>query len=225
MNSRTDNRIKENDKEGVISPYYFRFSGMLKPGPASDRTWKLINFDGTKAIVKSSLRSDDTIRIRIEVEDKEPSEHLVSRKFDDMGLHLLIRESFMEGSKLTWLENGLLIPTSWFLRESEEAVSEESTQATGPLRIRVRFDSFKGDNFSLPEWSPLPKKEKAPKKFILDNYDDADVIRITQKITDTDSGAEFVNLRLYFAHGYGLTRVEGTVIGKSLKYELSEIIE
>jgi hypothetical protein len=93
----------------------------------------------------------------------------------------------------------------------------------GRLKMKVRFVKFSGENFSLPDYSPLPKKQSASGKTVLDNYDDKDVIRIEQTISSEKSGLPIVALFLYFAHGRGLVRAEGRVITQQVRYELQKI--
>ena len=127
----------------------------------------------------------------------------------------------MMGKKVTW-ENGLTIPTAWYLKHSESAVTTEPFLESR-LKVTIRLAAFSGENFKLPEWSPLPKKGAGLQNYVLDNYDDKDVIKITQRIKDLKTGLEVVNLNLYFYLGIGLIRADGRIFTTNVKYQLEAV--
>lgn len=213
--------------EGVIVPYYLCLEQPVRPGPARGRTWRLRDeaAGGRITTVRSTLPQEDRICVRVEAPDQQPMEHILSRVYDNTGLHLSILSSVLSGNTVSWV-NGLRIPTAWFLGHKEEAVSKEPIPGIkDKVAVSARLSAFKGNNFSLLKYSPLPKKEVAPNRFILDNSDEKDVIEIHQKVWLVSSSLELVNLWMYFYHGHGLVRAHGTVIEPKVNLHLAEIID
>lgn len=152
-------------------------------------------------------------------------EPVLSRVYDETGLHLTIRSSVLSGNSVSW-ENGLRIPTAWFLGHKEEAVSAQPVPGIDDrVAVAVWLRAFKGSQFSLPEYSPLPKKQVAPERFHLDGFDEKDVIEIHQKLTTVRGNIELVDLSMYFCHGLGIVRAQGKVIDRTVDCHLVEILD
>ena len=209
---------------GVIAPYYLCLEGSgVRPGPAPGRTWHLTDGQGNRAVVTSRLPSEDRIVVGVEATGEQPATLEISRTWRADGLHLAIRRTLSLGDQVAW-ENGLSLPTAWFLDQAETAVTEAAADPlVGKLRATLRLDRFAGEDFDLPDWSPLPRKTLPDGKSVLANYDDMDVIRVRMDIRSEKLGIDIADLRLYFALGHGIARITGRVMEKHLNFHLADI--